>query len=72
MIVALSIPDWSGDTLRYMLEEGLVNTLRVSAIALVGAVVIGVTLGTLLTIKFLRCARSSAPTSRSGAASRSW
>ena len=52
MIVALSIPDWSSDTLRYMLEEGLVNTLKIAAISLVGAVVVGVTLGTLLTIKF--------------------
>jgi polar amino acid transport system permease protein len=49
----MSIPDWSGDALRYMLEEGLVNTLKIAAIALVGSVVIGVTLGTLLTIRLL-------------------
>jgi polar amino acid transport system permease protein len=49
----VSLPDWSGDALRYMLEEGLVNTLKIAAIALVGSVLIGVTLGTLLTIRFL-------------------
>jgi polar amino acid transport system permease protein len=47
------IPDWSNDVLRYMLEQGLVNTLKIAAVALVGSVVVGVTLGTLLTIKFL-------------------
>ena len=47
------IPDWSNDVLRYMLEQGLVNTLKIAAVALVGSVVVGVTLGTLLTIRFL-------------------
>ena len=47
------IPDWTNDVLRYMLEQGLVNTLKIAAVALVGSVVVGVTLGTLLTIKFL-------------------
>jgi polar amino acid transport system permease protein len=36
-----------------MLEEGLRNTLKIAAIALVGSTLVGVTLGTLLTIKFL-------------------
>jgi polar amino acid transport system permease protein len=36
-----------------MLEVGLRNTLKLSAIALVGSTLIGVTLGTLLTIRFL-------------------
>ena len=49
----MSIPDWSSEALRYMLEEGLANTLKLAAIALVGSVLIGVTLGTLLTIRFL-------------------
>jgi polar amino acid transport system permease protein len=49
----VSLPDWTGDVLRYMLEEGLVNTLRIAAISLVGSIAIGVTLGTLLTIRFL-------------------
>ena len=36
-----------------MLEEGLANTLKLSAIALVGSSLIGIVLGTLLTIRFL-------------------
>jgi His/Glu/Gln/Arg/opine family amino acid ABC transporter permease subunit len=47
------LPDWGNDVLRYMLEQGLANTLKIAAIALVGSVVVGVTLGTLLTIRFL-------------------
>jgi polar amino acid transport system permease protein len=49
----MSLPDWAGDVTRYVLEEGLVNTLKISAIALVGSTLVGITLGTLLTIKFL-------------------
>jgi polar amino acid transport system permease protein len=49
----VSLPDWTSDVARYMLEEGLVNTLKIAAIALVGSTLIGITLGTLLTIKFL-------------------
>ncbi|HEX2434941.1 MAG TPA: amino acid ABC transporter permease [Gaiellaceae bacterium] len=49
----MSLPDWTGDVARYMLEEGLRNTLKIAAIALVGSTLVGVTLGTLLTIKFL-------------------
>jgi polar amino acid transport system permease protein len=49
----MSLPDWVDPVARYMLEEGLANTLKLSAIALVGSAVIGVTLGTLLTINFL-------------------
>jgi len=49
----MSIPDWVGPVAEYMFEEGLRNTLVIAAIALVGSTVIGVTLGTLLTIRFL-------------------
>jgi His/Glu/Gln/Arg/opine family amino acid ABC transporter permease subunit len=49
----MSLPDWVHPVARYMLEVGLRNTLKLSAIALVGSTVIGVTLGTLLTIRFL-------------------
>ncbi len=49
----MSFPDWTGDVARYMLEEGLRNTLKIAAIALVGSTLVGITLGTLLTIKFL-------------------
>jgi His/Glu/Gln/Arg/opine family amino acid ABC transporter permease subunit len=46
-------PDWIGPVARYMLEVGIANTLKLSAIALVGSSLIGITLGTLLTIRFL-------------------
>jgi His/Glu/Gln/Arg/opine family amino acid ABC transporter permease subunit len=49
----MSLPDWSGEVARYMLEEGLRNTLKIAAIALVGSTLVGITLGTLLTIDFL-------------------
>jgi polar amino acid transport system permease protein len=49
----MSLPDWVGEVARYMLEEGLVNTLKIAAIALVGSTLLGITLGTLLTIRFL-------------------
>jgi len=47
------LPDWVEPVARYMLEEGLAGTLKIAAIALAGSVLIGVTLGTLLTIRFL-------------------
>jgi polar amino acid transport system permease protein len=49
----MSTPDWVEPVARYVLEVGLRNTLKLSAIALVGSTLIGVTLGTLLTIRFL-------------------
>jgi polar amino acid transport system permease protein len=49
----VNLPDWVDPVARYVLEEGLVNTLKLSAIALVGSALIGITLGTLLTIRFL-------------------
>ena len=49
----MTLPDWIEPVARYMLEEGLANTLKVSAISLVGSAVIGILLGTLLTIRFL-------------------
>jgi His/Glu/Gln/Arg/opine family amino acid ABC transporter permease subunit len=47
------MPDWAEPVARYILLEGLPGTLRVSAIAVTGAVLIGVVLGTLITIRFL-------------------
>ena len=47
------MPDWTDPVARYILQEGLPNTLRVAAIAVVGSTLIGVILGTLLTIRFL-------------------
>jgi polar amino acid transport system permease protein len=46
------MPEWVQPTAEYMLREGLVLTLKVSAIALVGSTIIGITLGTLITIQF--------------------
>jgi polar amino acid transport system permease protein len=47
------MPDWFGPVARYILEEGLPGTLKVSAFAVVGSSVIGIVLGTVLTIRFL-------------------
>ncbi|MDQ3381870.1 MAG: amino acid ABC transporter permease [Actinomycetota bacterium] len=47
------LPDWVEPVARYMLVEGLVGTLQIAAIALAGSVLVGITFGTLLTIKFL-------------------
>jgi polar amino acid transport system permease protein len=47
------LPDWSEPVARYILQEGLPGTLRVAAIAVVGSALIGVTFGTLMTIRFL-------------------
>jgi polar amino acid transport system permease protein len=45
-------PEWAEPTARYMLETGIVFTLKIAAIALVGSTIIGVILGTLITIQF--------------------
>ena len=46
------MPEWVEPVARYILTEGLPGTLQVAAIAVVGSAVIGVLLGTLLTIDF--------------------
>jgi polar amino acid transport system permease protein len=46
------MPDWAGPVARYILETGLPATLRISAVAVVGSALIGIVLGTLLTIDF--------------------
>jgi His/Glu/Gln/Arg/opine family amino acid ABC transporter permease subunit len=46
------MPDWVEPVARYMLEEGLTTTLRIAVIAVLASTLIGVTLGTLLTIRF--------------------
>jgi len=43
--------DWAWPVARYILEEGLPATLIVSGVAVVGSTLIGVVLGTLLTIR---------------------
>jgi len=44
------MPDWAEPVVRYILEVGLPATLRVSAISVVGATVVGIVLGTMLTL----------------------
>jgi polar amino acid transport system permease protein len=46
------MPDWVEPVARYMFNPGLVLTLKISAIALVGSTIVGVILGTLYTIRF--------------------
>jgi His/Glu/Gln/Arg/opine family amino acid ABC transporter permease subunit len=48
----MSLPDWVRPVAEYVLEVGLVNTLKIAGLALVGSTVIGIVLGTLLTIRF--------------------
>jgi His/Glu/Gln/Arg/opine family amino acid ABC transporter permease subunit len=50
------VPDWVEPVARYMFEVGLPGTLRIAAAALVGSALIGVVLGTLLTLdsRFVR------------------
>src|SRR3954452_20128723 len=46
------MPDWASPVARYILEEGLPGMLRVAVVSLIGSTIIGITLGTLLTIHF--------------------
>jgi polar amino acid transport system permease protein len=46
------MPDWADPVVRYIIEEGLKGTLQVAAFATVGSTVIGMLLGTLITIHF--------------------
>ena len=48
----MNLPEWVEPVARYMWEVGLPGTLRIAAFALVGSILIGITLGTLLTIRF--------------------
>jgi polar amino acid transport system permease protein len=48
----MALPDWVEPIVRYMAEEGLKGTLRIAAAALVGSTLIGILLGTALTIDF--------------------
>lgn len=45
------MPAWVEPVARYILFEGLPGTLRISAAAVLGSVLIGITLGTLITIQ---------------------
>jgi polar amino acid transport system permease protein len=47
------MPEWVDPVAHYMLHEGLKNTLRIAVFAVVGSTLVGVVLGTLMTIRFL-------------------
>jgi polar amino acid transport system permease protein len=47
-----ALPDWFRPVAEYMLREGLPETLRLAGIAVTASLVVGVLLGTLMTIKF--------------------
>ncbi len=47
------MPDWVSPVADYMFHEGLKNTARIAVFAVLGSTVVGVILGTLLTIRFL-------------------
>jgi polar amino acid transport system permease protein len=49
----MNLPDWVRPVADYMWHEGLPNTLRIAAIAIVASTLIGIVLGTLITIRFL-------------------
>jgi polar amino acid transport system permease protein len=46
------MPDWAGPVAHYMVHEGLKNTGRIAIFAILGSTIIGVLLGTLMTIRF--------------------
>lgn len=47
------LPEWAQPVAEYIIETGLRNTLMIASVSVVLAVVVGVVLGTLLTIRFL-------------------
>ena len=47
------LPNWVGPVAEYMARDGLPETVRLAAFAVVGSTVIGIVLGTLITIRFL-------------------
>jgi His/Glu/Gln/Arg/opine family amino acid ABC transporter permease subunit len=49
----LALADWVEPTADYMLHEGLPGTLRIAAFSLLASAIVGIVLGTLLTIRFL-------------------
>jgi polar amino acid transport system permease protein len=47
------MPDWVGPVADYMAHEGLKNTARIAVFAVLGSTLVGIVLGTLMTIRFL-------------------
>ncbi|HEV8250370.1 MAG TPA: amino acid ABC transporter permease [Gaiellaceae bacterium] len=48
----LDLPVWADPVAHYLIEHGLTGTLRIAAISLVASSLIGIVLGTLMTIRF--------------------
>src|ERR687883_267156 len=48
-----ALPEWVEPSARYIIETGLPVTLRIAAVSVVASAVVGIVLGTLLTIRFL-------------------
>ena len=46
------LPEWFRDVAEYILRVGLPNTLKIAAIAITASTVVGLVLGTLITIRF--------------------
>jgi polar amino acid transport system permease protein len=46
------MPDWVRPVAEYMAREGLVTTLKIAGLSVLGSAVVGIVLGTLLTIDF--------------------
>src|ERR671914_1007579 len=51
-MLLVELPIWVEPTARYILEEGLPGTLRIAAFSIVASALIGIVLGTLMTIRF--------------------
>ena len=49
----MSLPDWVQPVAEYILKTGLKETLKLASVAVAGSAVVGLVLGTLLTIDFL-------------------
>jgi His/Glu/Gln/Arg/opine family amino acid ABC transporter permease subunit len=47
------LPDWAEPVVEYILQVGLKNTLIIASTSVVLSIVVGVVLGTLLTVRFL-------------------
>lgn len=46
------LPDWAGPVAHYMIHDGLTETLRIAALAVVGSTAVGIVVGTLITVRF--------------------
>jgi His/Glu/Gln/Arg/opine family amino acid ABC transporter permease subunit len=46
------LPQWADSVAHYMIHDGLKETLRIAGFAVAGSTVVGILLGTLLTVRF--------------------